>query len=91
MTTRGDTKAITNSEWDWLENIICLEDVGISRHTPSVWLRAPLLLTTDAGNINFFAVPGCIGLTPNTIKNVINISGEINSWSTPKTKKTYRR
>lgn len=89
--TRGDTKAITNSEWDWLENILCLEDVGISRHTPSVWLRAPLSLTTDAGHLNLHAVPDCIGLTPNTIKNVINISGEIKSWRILENRTVFER
>jgi hypothetical protein len=88
---RGDTKAITKSEWDWLESKLCLEDIGISRHTPSVWLRAPLLLTADAGLLNLHAVPDCIGLTPNTIKSVVGISGEINSWRILENRTVFER
>lgn len=89
--TRGDTKAITSSEWDWLESKLCLEDFGISRHTPSVWLRAPLLLTSDTGHLNILAVPDCIGLTPDTIKNVISISGKIKSWRVLENRTVFER
>ncbi len=39
---RGDTKALSDSEWNWLESVIDLAEFGIERHTPLLLIAAPL-------------------------------------------------
>lgn len=76
----GDTKGVSSAEWNWLESSLMLEDIGIFRHTPAIWLRAPLSLISTKGTLNLRGVRDCIGLTPETIKDVNGIEGGVEEW-----------
>lgn len=88
---RGDTKNISSAEWEWIDNVLSLESIGISQHTPAIWLRAPLTLTTDKGALDLRCVSDCIGLTPETIKHVTAIEGQINCWRILENRTVFER
>ncbi|RJR46229.1 MAG: hypothetical protein C4576_11100 [Desulfobacteraceae bacterium] len=76
----GDTKGVSSAEWNWLEGSLMLEDIGIFRHTPAIWLRAPLSLVSCKGTLDLRGVPDCIALTPETINDVSRIEGAVGQW-----------
>lgn len=77
----GDTKGVSSAEWEWFETeLIELEEVGISRHTPAVWLRAPVTLIFDHGRLDLHSVPDCIAITPATLENLIGCDGKLEHW-----------
>lgn len=77
----GDTKGISNAEWDWFESGLAgLEEMGISRHTPAIWLRAPITLLFKQGRIDLHAVPDCIALTPATLECLAGCEGQLERW-----------
>lgn len=76
----GHTKSIGDSDWRWLEQSIDLELAGVSRHSPALWLRAPLVLHLPGGMLDLRAVPDLIGLSPATVAQVERIEGGIDAW-----------
>jgi hypothetical protein len=48
LAARGHTKAISNTEWDWLEATVPLETLGIGRFEPLFWLAGSLALCPSA-------------------------------------------
>ena len=88
---RGDTKGISAAEWDWIESGICPEHSGISRHTPALWLRAPVSLITAGGTIDLKSVPDCIGLSPETIVRITAIEGEPDCWRILENRTVFER
>jgi hypothetical protein len=44
LAARGHTKAITSTEWDWLEGITPLESLGVGRFEPLIWLAGSIAL-----------------------------------------------
>jgi hypothetical protein len=48
LAARGHTKAITNTEWDWLEATVPLETLGIGRFEPLIWLAGSIALGVAA-------------------------------------------
>ena len=87
----GDTKAITPAEWQWIDETLPLEGIGIGRHTPALWLRAPLALAAATGTLDLRFVPDCIGLTPQTIEAVVRIEGEIGCWRILENRTVFER
>lgn len=88
---QGDTKAISSAEWSWIDEALPLENIGISQHTPSIWLRAPLSLKTDTGTLDLRCVPDCIGLTPETIGNFVLIEGQVECWRILENRTVFER
>ncbi len=88
---RGDTKGISSAEWSWIEAVLSLENVGISRHTPAIWLRAPLALRTAAGMLDLRCVPDCIALTPETIDHLVACEGRIVNWRILENRTVFER
>jgi len=76
----GNTKAITASDWIWVEKHVRLEEVGISQHTPSLVIRGPIILGLDGGTLDLRAVPDLISLTPDTITAVRTVKGIHRGW-----------
>lgn len=77
----GDTKGISAAEWVWLESGLAgLEEMGISRHTPAVWLRAPITLLFKQGRMDLHAVPDCIALSPATLEQLAGCEGQLERW-----------
>jgi hypothetical protein len=87
----GDTKGVSAAEWDWLETGLSLEVVGICRHTPAIWLRAPLALTGESGRVDLRGVPDCIGLSPETIGGASAVEGSIRSWRVLENRTVFER
>lgn len=77
---RGDTKAIAETEWRWLEGALDLERLGIARHQPALWLRAPLRLGRGETWLDLRVVPDLIGLTPATVAGIEAADGRIGAW-----------
>lgn len=77
---RGDTKKVTDTEWDWLDDMLGLETLGIETHTPGLWLRAPLRLHTADGVLDLRAVPDAIALTPATLMAAVEAEGTLECW-----------
>jgi hypothetical protein len=88
---RGDTKGISAAEWSWLESSAALENFGVTRHTPALWLRAPLLLETASGGIDLNCVPDCIGLTLSTIDSLVSVEGRVGSWRILENRTVFER
>lgn len=77
---RGDTKVISDSEWNWLESFIDLAEFGIERHTPLLLIAAPLTLTLPRGQLDLAALPDFAALTPATVQAVTATSGTVSRW-----------
>lgn len=77
---QGDTKAITSAEWSWIDETLPLESIGITQHTPSIWLRAPVSVNFGEGSLDLRCVPDCIGLSPQTVDNAIQVDGQVECW-----------
>ena len=59
---RNDTKSITDTEWDWLDQHLGLADLQIQTFTPMLWLAGPLHLqwghrALDLGLLDHQAIP----------------------------------
>ncbi len=88
----GDTKGVSSAEWDWFETTLSgLETIGISRHTPAVWLRAPITLVFENGKLDLCAVPDCIALTPATVEKLTDCEGRLDKWLILENRTTFER
>ena len=88
---RGDTKAITSTEWDWLTTTLPLPDYGIERHAPLLLLRAPLVLETPEGRISLGAAPDFIALSADTVAAVTALEGRIGVWRLIENRTSFER
>lgn len=88
---RGDTKGLSSSEWTWLEDGLDLEEAGIGRHTPALWLRAPVTLVSEAGSLDLRCVPDAIALTPATFDRVEEIRGRVGCWRILENRTVFER
>ncbi|MCD9006019.1 DUF2399 domain-containing protein [Luteimonas sp. XNQY3] len=77
---RGDTKAVTEDEWRWLDDSISLQALGIETHRPGFWLRAPLDLQLPGGALSLGASPEMLALTPATLQSVRQVAGRVGCW-----------
>ena len=91
LCARGDTKGITAAEWEWLDGLLGLEEIGVSRHTPALWLRAPLVLVTETGTLDIREIPDCIGLTPATIARIVRTEGKVEQWRILENRTVFER
>jgi hypothetical protein len=64
---RGQTKQITAAEWAWLAEIVELEDCGVERHAPALWLAGEAQLRFDQRWLDIGAAGDFIALTPSTL------------------------
>lgn len=60
---RGDTKGVSDAEWEWLASLLPLADWGISRHAPVLWLAGALVLSSPQGLLNLAAAGGPLAVT----------------------------
>ena len=88
---RGDTKAITATEWDWLTTALPLPDYGIERHAPLLLLRAPLTLETPEGRISLGAAPDFIALSGETVAAATALEGHIDVWRLVENRTSFER
>ncbi len=88
---RGGTKAITESEKNWLAEGLDLEAWGISAHTPLLFLAAPLSLHAAGWHLDLAGLPDFIGLTPTTINALESLEGEIGAWRLVENRTSFER
>ncbi|WP_257388537.1 hypothetical protein [Tahibacter caeni] len=74
------TKSIADADWRWLDEQVDLEALGVRRHSPALWLRAPLRLRLAPGELDLRAVPDLIGLSPATVTALAAADGAIGCW-----------
>jgi len=77
---RGDTKALSDAEWNWLESLLDLAEVGIERHTPLLLIAAPFTLHLPQGHLDLAAAPDFAALTPASIASIDGLCGTIKHW-----------
>ncbi len=88
---RGATKAVSSAEWLWLETLSEFAALGIERHTPALWLRAPLTLRCGEKSIDLSAVPDMIGISPETLKQLDRVDGHIGCWRLIENRTSFER
>ncbi|HTJ53776.1 MAG TPA: hypothetical protein VL380_00010 [Nitrosospira sp.] len=88
---RGSTKAISTAEWAWLERHLDLVELGIEKHTPALWLRAPVLLFRESVSLDLRLVDDCIALTPATLNSLTHIEGRIGQWRLVENRTSFER
>ena len=88
---RGGTKSLREAEWNWLDAQLDLAGLGVQRHTPALWLRAPFTLCRGEQRLDLRAVPDCIALTPATIERCIAIEGAIGHWRVVENRTSFER
>lgn len=88
---RGDTKALNDAEWNWLEGVIDLAEFGIERHTPLLLIAASFTLHLPQGNIDLAASPDFSALTPATIALIQSVSGSIKHWHLIENRTSFER
>ncbi len=88
---RNDTKALTDSEWNWLESATDLAEFGIERHTPLLLIAAPLALRMPHGQLDLSACPDFAALTPATIQAATAASGTVSRWLLVENRTSFER
>ncbi len=88
---RGDTKAINDSEWNWLESLLDLAEFGIERHTPLLLIAAPLRLRILHAQLDLAASPDFTALTPATVQAAVAASGTVNRWQLVENRTSFER
>ena len=88
---RGTTKAVSGSEWKWLETLPEFSTFGIERHTPALWLRAPLIMRFGEKKIDLSAIPDLIGISPETLKRLDGVDGDIGCWRVIENRTSFER
>lgn len=88
---RGTTKAISTAEWEWLERYLDPVEWGIEKHTPALWLRAPIVLLREDLHLDLSLVDDCIALTPGTLNSLTGIKGRIGCWRLLENRTSFER
>jgi hypothetical protein len=88
---RGDTKALSDSEWNWLESVLDLAEFGIERHTPLLLIAAPLQLQMPHRQLDLAANPDFAALTPATVQAVTAVSGSVSRWQLVENRTSFER
>lgn len=88
---RGTTKAVSTSDWEWLDRHLDLAELGIEKHIPTIWMRGPVLLLRENLALDLRLVDDCIGLTPDTLSNLTGIEGRIGCWRILENRTSFER
>ncbi len=88
---RGATKAVSGAEWKWLESLSDFGEFGIERHTPALWLRAPLTLHFGGKSVDLSAIPDMIGISPETLNLLDGVEGGIGCWRLVENRTSFER
>lgn len=88
---RADTKGLSESEWNWLEQTLDLAEFRIERHTPLLLLAAPLTLTMPHGQLDLANCTDFAALTPATIQAMTSASGTIKRWQLVENRTSFER
>lgn len=88
---RADTKDITDSEWNWLDEAFDLAAFGIKQHTPLLLIAAKIELEISGTRVNLAATPDFAALTPATIAATSALHGSISCWLLVENRTSFER
>lgn len=91
LLARGGTKALTDAEWNWLNDTTDLAEFGIERHTPLLLLAAPIVLKLPGGALNLAASADFTALTPTTLATAIAAESIPQSWQLVENRTSFER
>ncbi len=91
LLARDDTKGLSESEWNWLEQTLDLAEFRIERHTPLLLLVAPLQLISPKGQLDLASCADFVALTPATVQAVTRATGTISSWQLVENRTSFER
>lgn len=91
LLARGATKSISETEWDWLADLLDLDTLRISTHTPGLWLSATCVLVLPHGNLDLAAAGDLLALTPSTIHTVKAIERAPANWVVVENRTSFER
>lgn len=91
LAARDDTKGISESEWNWLEQTLDLAEFRIERHTPLLLISASLTLNLPNGKLNLGACADFAALTPATLQGVSTIAGKVKRWQLIENRTSFER
>lgn len=79
---RGDTKAVSSTEWAWLNQLFDLADYGISAHTPLFYLSASFCLNSASGRLDLSQAHPFVALPPAVFSMMTSITAEscLRTW-----------
>lgn len=75
----GDTKAISQADWRWLENSFDLERLRVEAFVPQLWLAGSASLLWSKGRLDLRAVH-CVGLPVQDAVQVQRLQGVERYW-----------
>lgn len=88
---RNDTKAVTTSEWSWLDDELELINYGIQQHIPLLLLAADIHLYNERGELNLGAFSDFAALSPATINTASSIHGQVTRWRCIENRTSFER
>ena len=88
---RGDTKAITSSEWDWLDERLPMETLGVSRHAAVLWLQARFALHGARGVFDLAALPHFMALPVTALAAFERASQPPAQWTLLENRTSFER
>jgi hypothetical protein len=91
LSARDDTKGISESEWNWLEQTLDLAEFRIERHTPLLLIAATVTLTLPNGQLDLAACADFAALTPATVQSILTISGTVTRWKLVENRTSFER
>jgi hypothetical protein len=91
LAARGDTKGVSEAEWNWLEQTLDLAEFRIERHTPLLLLSASLTLTLPRGQLDLSCYSDFAALTPSTLQNTTAAAGLVRHWQLVENRTSFER
>ena len=91
LSARDDTKGISESEWNWLEQNVDMAEFRIERHTPLLLIAASLTLTLPNGQLDLASCADFAALTPATVQGISTISGKVSHWQLVENRTSFER
>lgn len=91
LLARGATKSISDGEWDWLSGVLDLDALGITGHSPGLWLRASCMLRTPLGALDLAATGEPLALAPATVSAVVTIERLPQRWVVVENRTSFER
>lgn len=79
--SRGDTKALSSSEWAWIESQLDLSDYGIQPHTPLLYIAANMQFQLSSGVLDIAPSQPFIALPISSLATLTAIRGaQLRAW-----------
>lgn len=91
LAARNDTKGISESEWNWLEQTLDLAEFRIERHTPLLLISASLTLNQSYGRLDLAVCADFAALTPATVQGIKSATGMVRVWQLVENRTSFER